>query len=254
MASTISNMAGGLIRPNDAVAAAGSVAHRSTRRCTSGTSCARTDGLTSSSVPDTTASASTTPAEAQARANGAPWEYPTAAGRSSSRSHTSAATSSAQLRRSRAGAGSETPRPGRSAETNLTPSSSSTSDPKPSERLVAAPGHRSTGLPSAGPHSLQPSLRPSGRTVVPRRSGGATPGERGRSTPSNYGTQRLVGQLAGLIRTGESHTTFTSVPDEPVDRRQVGQPPMGSAAHIPRRPRTRPTRGSVVGADGGFVV
>lgn len=111
---------------------------------------------------------------AQARANGAPCEFPTTAGCPSPRSAQSCRISPAKSEKVRPGAGVEAPSPDRSTETRRTPSASTTPAPKPSHRLVAAPGHNRTGTPSNGPHSAQPSNRPSGRRLSPSRAGLST--------------------------------------------------------------------------------
>ncbi len=79
--------------------------------------------------------------------------------------------SPAKSEKVRPGSGVETPRPGRSTETRRTPSASTTPAPNPSHRLVAAPEHNRTGAPSDGPHSAQPSTRPSDRALSPSRAG-----------------------------------------------------------------------------------
>ncbi|GAA2845843.1 hypothetical protein GCM10010517_02360 [Streptosporangium fragile] len=65
--------------------------------------------------------------------------------------------------------------PGRSREINRMPGSVTTSPPNPSHRLIAAPEKNSTGTPSSGPHSAQPSLRPEGSSVRPDRSASTIP-------------------------------------------------------------------------------
>ncbi len=73
--------------------------------------------------------------------------------------------SSAKSANVRPGDAVDAPSPGRSTEISRTPSVLTASGPKPSRLLVAAPGHSSTGVPSAEPHSAHPRRRPSGRRV-----------------------------------------------------------------------------------------
>ncbi|CAM5252584.1 hypothetical protein SGRIM128S_00017 [Streptomyces griseomycini] len=171
-----SHSASALAKPaKEASAAPGSAATASTMPFTCGFSERAKRGWASSSLPDTTATAFTRPCAARARANGAPCENPTADGARRARSRTRCRMSVAQLVRVRPGAGSEAPRPGRSALMSRTPAASTTPPPKASHLLVAAPGHSSTGVPSAGPHSAQPRSRPSGSRVCPSRAGSRMP-------------------------------------------------------------------------------
>jgi len=162
------------IRENVSAAWTGSAATSRTSAATSGAMPWANAWLASSSVPETTAALVAIPAVAHASANGPPCEHPTTLRPDRPRSRDSCATSSAQSVKVRPGWGSDAPRPGRSTEMSRTLRSSTIPPPNPSQRLVAAPGHSSTGTPSCGPHSAQPSCRPSARRVRPSREGSMT--------------------------------------------------------------------------------
>ncbi len=170
----MSSIASAVNPAKNSSAPAGSSTVRSTSPRRPAPSAPANSGLATSSAPETTASAETTPSVAQARAKGAPCELPTIRGRSSPRSEQNRRMSPAKSEKVRPGAGVEAPSPGRSTEIRRTPSASTTPAPNPSHRLVAAPGHSRTGTPSDGPHSAQPSSRPSGSAHSPRRAGAST--------------------------------------------------------------------------------
>jgi hypothetical protein len=104
-----------------------------------------------------------------------PCENPTTAGARSARCWMRCPMSAAQLVKVRPGAGAEAPRPGRSTLTRRMPDASTVSPPNPSHLLVAAPGRRSAGVLSTGPHSAQPRCLLSGSRVRPSRAGSRTP-------------------------------------------------------------------------------